>query len=165
MNRGDRPIPHWLRPQWEKKKRETALRIADAVEKLTSERRPVTFSSIREAVKILYGLSLSTNTIRRNELAYEIYRQHSRQPRARNGRTPSLLSLYKETDVDDRAALYAKVARLRREPKDSLITRLIRLENQFSRQAHVENKLREEVIQISLKLSDFERTAKHSARD
>ena len=82
MNRGDRPIPHWLRPQWEKKKRETALRIADAVEKLTSERRPVTFSSIREAVKILYGLSLSTNTIRRNELAYEIYRQHSRQPRA-----------------------------------------------------------------------------------
>jgi hypothetical protein len=67
--------------------------------------------------------------------------------------------------VDHRAALYAKVARLRREPKDSLITRLIRLENQFSRQAHVENKLREEVIQISLKLSDFERTAKHSARD
>ena len=163
MSRGERLIPHWLRPQWEKKKQETALRIAGAVQKLKIERRPVTFSSIREAVKVLYGLSLSANTIRRNELAYEIYRRHSRPPKAPTGRTPSLLSLYKDSEADHRAALYAKVARLRREPKDSLIVRLIRMESQVSQQADVESRLREELTQISLKLLAFERTDRRSA--
>ena len=66
------------------------------------------------------------------------------------------MSLYKESDPEERAALHVKVARLRREPKDSLIARLIRMESQVSQQAQVENKLRKEMMQISLRLLVFE---------
>jgi hypothetical protein len=165
MSGGERRIPNWLRPHWEKKKQETARRITAAVAKLASEGRSVTFSSIREAVRILYGMPLSTNTIKRNEFAYEIYRQHRRAPKIRITRNPSLMSLYQESDVDHRAALQAKVARLRRESKDSLIARLIRMESQVSRQAQVENRLREEVTQISLKLLASQRMSTRTAAD
>ena len=165
MSGGERPIPNWLRPHWEKKKQETARHVTAAVAKLASEGRPVTFSSIREAVRILYGLALSTNTIRRNELAYEIYRQHRRAPKARASRIPSLMALYQESDPEHRPALHAKVARLRRESKDSLIVRLIRMESQVSRQAQVENRLREEVAQISLKLLASQRMSTRTAAD
>jgi len=40
--------------------------------------------------------------------------------------------LYKESDPGERAALQAKVARLRRESKDSLIARLIQMESRVS---------------------------------
>ena len=165
MSRGDRPIPTWLRPFWENKKQETARHVTAAVAKLTSEGRPVTFSSIRETVRVLYGLPLSTNTIRRNQLAYEIYQRYRRPPKTRIKRSPSLVSLYQEGDPEQRPSLHAKVARLRRESKDNLIARLIRLESQFSQQAHVENRLREEVTQISLKLLAFERTERRNAGD
>lgn len=158
MSRGNRPIPTWLRPFWENKKRETAHHVATAVAKLTSEGRPVTFSAIREAVGILYGMRLSTNTIRRNELAYEIYRQHSRPSKTRPNKSPSLISLYQESDPEHRPSLQAKVTRLRRESKDSLITRLIRTEARISQQAHVENKLREQVMELSQKLMAVERS-------
>lgn len=69
MSRSDMPVPNWLRPFWESKKEETARRVTAVVAKLAKEGRPVTFSSIREAVRILYGVPLSTNTIKRNELA------------------------------------------------------------------------------------------------
>jgi len=75
------------------------------------------------------------------------------------------MSLYKESDPGDRAALQAKVARLRRESKDTLIARLIRMESHVSQQARVENRLREEVTQISLKLLDFEKTNRDGAGD
>jgi hypothetical protein len=68
------------------------------------------------------------------------------------------MSLYQESDPEHRAALRAKVARLRRESKDSLIARLIRMESQVSQQAQVENKLREEMMQISLRLLVFEKS-------
>ena len=165
MSGGERPIPNWLRPHWEKKKQETARHVTAAVAKLASEGRPVTFSSIREAVRILYGLALSTNTIRRNELAYEIYRQHRRPPKARTSRSPSLTALYQESDPEHRPALHAKVARLRRESKDSLIARLIRMEGRVSQQAQVENRLREEVTQITLKLLDSEKIGTRTAAD
>lgn len=165
MNRSERPIPNWLRPFWEKKKQETAHRVTTAVAKLDSEGRRVTFSSIREAVRALYGTPLSTNTIRRNELVYEIYRQHHRAPGIRTARIPSLMSLYRESGVEHRSALQAKVARLRRESKDSLIARLIRLESQARQQAQVENRLREEVVQISLKLLAADRISTGRAAD
>jgi len=158
MRRGDRPIPNWLRPYWENKKQETARHVTAAVAKLASEGRPVTFSSIREAVRILYEVPLSTNTIRRNELAYEIYRQHCTSPKIRPGRSPSLTSLYQESDPEHRPSLHAKAARLRRESKDSLIARLIRMEGQFSQRAQVENRLRGEVMQITLRLQAFEKS-------
>ena len=165
MSTGERPIPNWLRPHWEKKKQETARHVTAAVTKLVSEGRLVTFSSIREAVRILYGLPLSTNTIRRNELAYEIYRRYRRVPKIRIERSPSLMSLYKESDPGERTALQAKVARLRRESKDTLIARLIRMESRVSQRAQVENRLREQVIQISRKLLAFESTGTRSAGD
>jgi len=75
------------------------------------------------------------------------------------------MSLYKESDPGERAALQAKVARLRRESKDTLIARLIRMESRVSQRAQVENRLREQVIQISRKLLAFESTGTRSAGD
>ena len=75
------------------------------------------------------------------------------------------MSLYKESDPGERAALQAKVARLRRESKDSLIARLIQMESRVSQRAQVENRLREQVIQISRKLLAFESTGTRSAGD
>ncbi len=163
MSLGRRQIPNWLRPYWEKKKQETASHVIAAVAKLTSEGRPVTFSSIREAVRILYGMPLSTNTIRRNELAYQVYRQHHTPLKTGTGRSPSLISLYQESDRERRSVLYAKVARLRRESKDSLITRLIQTEARINQQAHIENKLREEVMRLSVKVQAFEKADRQSA--
>ena len=156
MKRASRLTPDWLRPHWEKKKQETAGRISAAIAQLSRAGQPVTFSSIRETVQALYGLPLSTNTIRRNELAYEIYQQHRQPPKTRIGRSPSLIALYKESDPEHRPSLYAKVARLRRESKDTLIARVIRTEARISQQAHIENELREDVIELGQKLLAIE---------
>ena len=75
------------------------------------------------------------------------------------------MSLYKESDPGERTALQAKVARLRRESKDTLIARLIRMESRVSQRAQVENRLREQVIQISRKLLAFESTGTRNAGD
>jgi hypothetical protein len=46
----------------------------------------VTFSAIREAIKQTDGVSISTNTIQRNDLAYAAYQRYaSIRPSARAG--------------------------------------------------------------------------------
>ena len=68
--------PAWLEPLWERKKDETVDRVRAAVAKLTESRKPVTVASICATVRSLYGASISSNTIKRNHLAYEIYKHH-----------------------------------------------------------------------------------------
>ena len=64
--------PEWLRARWDRQRRETVARVTRAVDHLRSQERPVTFSAIRDAVKHLDGVSISTNTIQRNDLAYAV---------------------------------------------------------------------------------------------
>jgi hypothetical protein len=163
MSQGTRPLPTWLRPYWENKKQETAHHVTAAVAKLTVEGMPVTFSSIRETVRILYGKALSANTIRRNELAYETYLQHRRPAKTRTRSSTSLKALYQATTPEHRPSLYAKVGRLRRESKDSLIGRLIQAEARVRQQVHDETKLREEVMQVNLRLLAFQKPDRFGA--
>lgn len=68
--------PKWLEPLWEKKKSETAKRVQGAVKELVKQNEPVTLDSIRHTVRALFGISISANTIRRNEGAYAAYQKH-----------------------------------------------------------------------------------------
>jgi hypothetical protein len=147
-DKSERPSPEWLRPQWEQKKRETAARVAAAVKALRGEGQPVTYASIREKVHALSGLRISANTIKRNDLAYPIYMEHRRPPKSRHRREPLLMRLVAAVPGDERRAAQSKVARLRREPKDALIAKLILLDQTVAKQKRAENALREEIIRL-----------------
>ena len=143
-----RPSPEWLRSQWEKKKRESAARVAGAVTALRAEGRTVTYASIRERIHELYDVWISANTIKRNELAYPIYREHRQTLKAGPRREPRLRQLLDSVSNGERTAIQSKVTRLRREPKDALIAKLILLDQSVAKQKRVENALREEIIRL-----------------
>lgn len=143
-----RPSPDWLRSQWEKKKRDSASRVAAAVNALRGEDRAVTYASIREKIHELCGVWISANTIKRNELAYPIYVEHRRAPTSTPRREPLLTRLFAGVAGGERRAIHSKVSRLRREPKDALIAKLILLEQTVAKQKRVENTLREEIIRL-----------------
>jgi hypothetical protein len=141
--------PIWLEPLWEQKRNETADRVQAAVAKLSESGRPVTVASICATVKSLYGVSISSNTIKRNHLAHEIYKRYC-------GARPSsvlpeamLKRMSDSVPEGEKRSFWSKVARLRREPKDRLIARLIEAEEAFKKHRITENALREEIIQLS----------------
>ena len=70
----DGKVPEWLRARWERTKCETAARVQAAVDQLRERGRGVTFESIRETIRSMHGVSISANTIKRNELAYRSIR-------------------------------------------------------------------------------------------
>jgi hypothetical protein len=149
MGTRKRQDPEWLRESWERKKNETAARIRAVVEVLRRQERAVTYESIRGQVKATYGMSISANTIKRNELAYEIYRASRPRPRVGERRHPLLTEIIRGAPEKERRAIHSKVSRLRREPKDGLIARLITLERAVVKQRAAENLLREEIIRLS----------------
>ena len=141
-----RVTPVWLAAAWEGKRTETASCVEAAIEKLREANRPVTLSSIRNEVFLLFGRSLSTNTIKRNEDAYELYLANRRAPRTPQVKGQLILELYARTEPAKKAAIQARVARLRRHPKDDLIVRLMRIEESLTEQMDVANRLREKII-------------------
>ena len=143
-----RPSPEWLRSRWEQKKRETAARVAAAVKALRGEGHAVTYASIREKVHALFGLWISANTIKRNDLAYPIYMEHRQPLKSRRGREPLLMHLLAAAPGGERRAVQSKVARLRREPTDALIAKLILLDQTVGKQQRAENALREEILRL-----------------
>ncbi|HEV2382192.1 MAG TPA: hypothetical protein VG206_20680 [Terriglobia bacterium] len=143
-----RPSPEWLRSRWERKKWESAARVAAAVKALRGEGQAVTYASIRERVHALSGLWISANTIKRNELAYPIYMEHRQAATSKGGREPLLMRLLAAVPVGQRRVVQSKVARLRREPKDALIAKLILLDETVAKQKRAENTLREEIIRL-----------------
>jgi hypothetical protein len=147
-DRKDRPSPEWLRSQWEKKKRETAARVAAAVEVLRRENRAVTYASIREKIHALCGVWISANTIKRNDLAYSLYTEHRQTLGAQRRREPLLRRLLEGLPEGERRSIVSKVSRLRREPKDALIAKLILLDQTVAKQKRAENALREEIIRL-----------------
>jgi hypothetical protein len=142
--------PIWLQPRWERRKQETVSRVTAAVEKLRQEAREVTFSNICVAVRELYGVSISSNTLKRNDSAYQIYLAHRKPPKKGIGRQRGLQDLLASATGLERDQLASKISRLRRKSKDTLIAKLITLERRVRRQTEVENRLREEVIRLDL---------------
>jgi hypothetical protein len=145
--------PEWLRARWDRQRRETVARVTRAVEDLRTQEQPVTFSAIRDAVKHLDGVSISTNTIQRNDLAYAVYQQYaSIRPSVRR-RHPSLSALVARAPATERAALRTKITRLRRAAKDELIASLIELAREVKNQGRREHALREELLRVTLGVS------------
>lgn len=150
MGRRDKKIhPDWLQPRWERQKRDTATRVEAAVSALQKDGSQVTYASICKRVNSLFGLSISPNTIKRNELAYRIYLANRRPSRKKQFREPLLLQLIDSAVDQEKRSLQSRSVRLRRESKDSLIARLISLERTVTRQKNAENLLREEILRLA----------------
>lgn len=141
-----RVAPVWLAAAWETRKKKTASCVETAIGKLRDANRPVTLSSIRNEVLLLFGRSLSMNTLKRNEDAYELYLANRRAPRTPQVKPQLILELYARAEPAKKAAIQARVARLRRHPKDDLIVRLMRIEESLTEQMDVANRLREKII-------------------
>ena len=145
--------PEWLRARWDQQRRETVARVTRAVDHLRSQEQPVTFSAIRDAVKHLDGVSISTNTIQRNDLAYAVYQQHASTRRSGRRRHQSLAVLLDRTSALERSALQTKIIRLRRALKDELIVSLIELARDVKNQERREHALRNELLRVALNAS------------
>ena len=141
--------PDWLQSRWDRQKRDTAARIEVAVTGLQKDHVEVTYANICKRVGLLYGLSISPNTIKRNELAYQLYLANRRSPKRRQLREPLLIELINSTSDLEKRSLRSKTSRLRRESKDSLIARLISLERTVTKQKTTENLLREEILRLA----------------
>ena len=149
-NSANRQPPSWLQPTWERTRAETVRRVTAAVRALKRTGRAVTLTGIRETIRELDGVSISTNTIQRNELAYQVYRQHAAPVKSTSG-SKELAALQQATPDVQRVALRAKIARLRRQSKDTLIAKLVELEAAVENQRKRENALREELLRVTLK--------------
>lgn len=142
--------PQWLEPRWDSKRQETVRRIEAAVETLKKHRAAITYSSICRMVNSLYNVTISPNTIKRNDSAYQIYLSNRHAPRSRQVGEPILMELMKNSSVDEQKVLRSKTARLRRESKDALIAKLILLERAVAKQKGVEIRLRDEILRLSV---------------
>ena len=144
-----RAVPVWLTALWEQRRTETAARIARAVTKLHSDGCEVTYSSICATIRALDGISISPNTIKRNGGAYEIYVAHRLPQRRRCLPEPLLTQTIAAASQEETRRLKSRVERLRRETKDALIARILRLESTVKQQNAAENALRDEIVRLS----------------
>ena len=150
MATAKRANPEWLRHSWEQKRNETAARVRAAVEILRQHKDAITYESIRAQIKATFGISISANTIRRNEHASEIYEANRAHPKSvGQQRDLQLTELVRGAPEQERRAVRSKISRLRRESKDVLIARLITIERAVAKQRTVENLLREEILRLS----------------
>jgi hypothetical protein len=148
-----RPAPEWLRSRWDQQRRETADRVSRTVARLRAGEQPVTFSAIREAIKQTDGVSISTNTIQRNDLAYAAYQRYASIRPSAPRRHRSLSALLDRAPATERAALRTKITRLRRASRDELIASVIELAREVKKQERREHALREELLRVSLDAS------------
>jgi hypothetical protein len=140
--------PKWLEPLWEEKKRETVKRVEQAVNELLRQSEPVTLDNIRHTVKALFGISISANTIQRNEGAHAAYQKNRTARQVIRAGNAALAMMLRGLPVANAVNLRAKINRLRREFKDSLIARLLQLEAERKRQSDREDALREEILRL-----------------
>ena len=125
-----------------------AKRVEQAVKELVEQGNPVTLNGIRHIVKALFGVSISANTIQRNEGANAAYQKHRTARREIRARNPALARLLRSLPTAAAVNVRAKIARLRRESKDTLIARLLQLEAERKRQSDREDALREEILRL-----------------
>jgi multidrug efflux pump subunit AcrB len=129
--------------------RDCGPRVQAAVDQLREHGHGVTFESIRETIRSIYSISISANTIKRNEIAYQIYSAHRQKPRVVSLPQSALRALLASASAGERRGLQSKISRLRREPKDSLVAKLVCLERAVTKQRDIENRLREEILRLS----------------
>ncbi len=151
-NSASRKSPVWLQPIWDRKRAETVRRVTVAIRALKRQRKTVTLVGIREAIRELDGVSISTNTIQRNELAYELYIKNATAGSVKKiSKCGALTALQRTVPDVQRPALRAKIARLRRHSKDTLIAKIMEVEKALENQMNRENALREELLRVTLK--------------
>ena len=103
MATAKRANPEWLRTSWEQKKNDTAGRVRAAVDALREQQQAITYESVRTQIKIIYGISISANTIKRNEQAYEIYEADRARPKsAGQRRSPQLNAMLRGATEQNR---------------------------------------------------------------
>jgi len=120
------------------------------VKHLVQSKQAITLNTIREAIRSLFNVSISTNTIQRNEEAYAVYLQHrTHTPRIR-AKSTALKAVLDGARGDRSAALRARINRLRRESKDTLIARVMELEKSAGQHVRREDNLREEILRLTL---------------
>ena len=139
--------PKWLRPLWEKKKADIASRVDRAVKQLVRLDKG-TFESIRTTVKSLFGVSISANTIQRNEKAYAVYLRYRTTRRTSKAAERGLARRLRKASGAAAVNLRARINSLRRESKDNLIERLLQREEEIRNQAAREEALREEIFRL-----------------
>jgi len=127
---------------------DTARRVDRAVKEMIRLKKPATLEGIRTMVKSLFGVSISMNTIQRNEEAYAAYDKHRTARRMAQTRDRDLAAILRNVSGADAANLRARINRLRRQSKDSLIARLPQIEEERKRQAEREDVLREEIFRL-----------------
>jgi hypothetical protein len=154
MGKSDRKkrYPSWLTETWEVRKSETADRVLKAIASLKSRGESVTLTTICGEVKSIYGVSISPTTIKRNHLANEAYRANRNRSVAVRFEDSDLVQLCTNTPDADRPKLLTKISRLRRHSKDSLIVKVIQLDQSNREHEKVENALREEIVKVNLEL-------------
>jgi hypothetical protein len=140
----------WLKPMWERKKQQTASRVDRAVKHLVKAKQPVTLDAIRATVRALFDVSISTNTIQRNEEAYAVYLQHRTSTPRLKPKDAALGKIIAAAQSSRTASLRARINRLRRETKDALIARVMELEQDLKRRIQCEDTLREEILRLTL---------------
>lgn len=145
-----RKPPLWLEPLWRTKREATAMRIITAIESLQKRSTIVSLSAICSEVGKLTGGSLSPNSIKRNPAAYDAYLAARPPSRSQPSYSSPLIRLTAELHGAQRSAMYARIARLRRENKDSLIARIVDLDRQCAQQEMVERRLRDQILTLSL---------------
>ena len=148
MIRGHHQSPDWLKDRWADQKKATVTRIAGAVADLRQAGKKITYRSICRSVESLYGLSISANTIKRNHEAFEIYSANRSSRRYSPAKEQPLQKLVQNSPEEHRTRLGSRIARLRRMRKDTLIARLVQLEDASDRQKTVETNLRDEILRL-----------------
>jgi hypothetical protein len=148
MIRGGNASPTWLQGRWSDQKKATVTRIAGAVASLRQAGGKITYGSICRSVQSLYGVSISANTIKRNQAAYEIYSANRSFRQYSPSKDQALRQTLQNATEKERNRLDSKIARLRRIKKDALIASLLQLEDVTHRQKTTEATLREEILRL-----------------
>jgi hypothetical protein len=148
MIRQNHEPPTWLEGRWAEQKRATATRIAGAIDSLRQAGDKITYGSICRSVQSLYGVSISANTIKRNDAAYEIYSANRSSRHYAAAKEQVLQKLVQNATDTHRNRLGSKIARFRRMRKDALIAMLIQLQGDSDRQRNTETNLRDEILRL-----------------
>jgi len=148
MTRTHHQSPDWLKDRWADQKKATVTRIAGAIASLRDAGNKITYGSICRSVESLYGVSISTNTIKRNHEAYEIYSVNRSSRRFSPAKEQALQKLVQNSPKEHRTRLGSRIARLRRMRKDALIAKLVQLEDACDCQKTIETNLRDEILRL-----------------
>ena len=148
----DKRNPIWLARAWEEKRHHTAQRVRQAIAALIRRGTVPSLRAISRMAEQIDHAPLSPNTIYRNEKAYELYLETASRRRAQQRRPRALKELCDTASTDSRKSLEARIKHLRRDRKDDLIARLLRLDAMLQQREQEAARLRNEILRLQEKL-------------